>query len=252
MEDNREIDALGEIEALRTSGKSVMDIAKELDIPVDIVANKLHEQGSIKVSNKYLDNDANKLKVIDMKSEGMKYQDIADIVGLSKSAVSRFLRKATHKDWWATQDAVKPVLTEGPTRSEVKSQSTTSKRPSSPPSPKATETLNSDLVKETVAALNDEGKTYNEISDVTGVTYHNVRNFLLGNTYKTWWDKRVVAESKVEDIIDELLEEVESEVEDVIEATRHTDLNGMARGSAKIVIGLALGALAITAAIILV
>lgn len=165
-----------EIEKLRSGGMSVMDIATKLDVPVKVVAEKLHEQGSIEGS-KFLDSEVNKLKVISLRDSGMKQQAIADEVGLSKSAVARFLRKVTHVEWWEKHDVVASDTASTKTN---KVQTDTDQG--------TTLDLVDDKTKRLVKDMKDGGASLKDISERTGLKYHNVRNFLLKKTYAEWWE----------------------------------------------------------------
>jgi hypothetical protein len=51
--------------------------------------------------------DSTKVEILRLVNENMSLRNIEKVVGVSRSAISKFLRKETHKDWWALND--KPI-----------------------------------------------------------------------------------------------------------------------------------------------
>ena len=56
-----------------------------------------------------LELDSTKVEVLRLINEGMSLRKIEESVGVSRSAISRFLRKESHKEWWAFNE--KPIAT---------------------------------------------------------------------------------------------------------------------------------------------
>ena len=169
-----------EVLALREKGMSMMDISKEVNTSLGNVINILRDNGDEELLNAnsagFLDSDENKLRVIELKEAGNTQQQIADEVGLSKSAVARFLRRVTHKEWWAEYDAI-PAQIETETEDSVTDVVVG-----------VVLDLADDSTKTLVKEMKEQNISLKDISTRTGISYHTVRNFLLKNTYKDWWE----------------------------------------------------------------
>jgi predicted transcriptional regulator len=54
-----------------------------------------------------LDDNTYKLEAIRLNNDGFSFTEIGETLGLSRSAVSRFLKRETYKEWWSTHE--KPI-----------------------------------------------------------------------------------------------------------------------------------------------
>lgn len=54
-----------------------------------------------------LEHDSTKVEILRLVNEGVSLRNIEETLGISRSAISRFLRKETYKDWWVNNE--KPI-----------------------------------------------------------------------------------------------------------------------------------------------